>query len=111
MSYNIQEGFRSRYLRNEETGMAIAHPWEGLGLLMVLLLLLALPAQSVAEVSRYYAKTTAGGEMVLLGVTVIRGAEPATFDASKLIGGRLTHFKSNDRSNLVVPGGSAAPPV
>ncbi len=87
--------------------MKVFHRWGYLGLMTSLLL--GLSGQSAAEVSRYYAKTTVRGEMVLLGVTVTRGDGAVRFDASKLIGVRLTHFKSNDPSNLVVPGGWPPP--
>jgi len=66
--------------------------------------------QTVASVKTYYARTTNRGEMLLVGVTVTRGAGDVTFDASKLIGVRLTHFKSSDTNCLAVVAGSPAPP-
>ena len=73
------------------------------------LLLLGLASSAAAEVTGYYTKTSLRGEMELLGVTVTRGKGEVTFDASKLIGVRLTHFNSNETSNLAVASGWPAP--
>ena len=73
----------------------------------ILLMLLAVAAR--ADVTRYYTKTTLRGEMLLVGVTVDRGTGPLTYDAAKLIGVRLAHFKSADPSNIATVAGSAAP--
>jgi hypothetical protein len=47
--------------------------------------------------------------MVLVGVTVTRGRGDVTYDAAKLIGARVVHFKSPDRNNLAVVAGSPPP--
>jgi len=77
--------------------------------LMAAVVLAGLASSASAEVTGYYTKTTRRGEMELLGVTVTRGKGSVTFDASKLIGVRVTHFKSNSRSILAVVSGSEPP--
>ena len=69
------------------------------------------PAEIRAEVGRVYAEVNYRGEMKLVGVTVSRGGRMATFDAARLIGVRVAHFRSQDGTNLAVPAGSEPPPV
>lgn len=77
--------------------------------LVAAIVILCVCTTAPAAVKTYYAKTTNRGEMLLVGVTVTRGTGDITFDASKLIGVRLTHFKSNDTNCLAVVAGSTAP--
>ena len=70
---------------------------------------IGLSATVSAQVERYYAKTTNRGEMALVGVSVRRGKDVVTFDATKLVCVRVTHFKARDVSNIVTVAGSAAP--
>jgi hypothetical protein len=73
--------------------------------------LIAACGTATAEVKTYYAKVNARGEMVLVGVTVDRGGKTVLFDANRLIGNRLAHFKSSQSTNLIVPAGSPGPPT
>jgi hypothetical protein len=61
-----------------------------------------------AEVIGYTA-AAAGPDTVLTSVTVTRGPGPAIFNPAKLIGVRLTHFKSADGSNIATPPGAGVP--
>ena len=63
-------------------------------------------ATAVADVKTFYAKATPRGEMRLVGVAVDR-PDDVTFDAAALIPARITHFRSRDASNLIVPAGLA----
>ena len=70
---------------------------------------IGLPATASAQVERYYAKMTSRGEMVLVGVSVRRGEKVVTFDAAKLVGVTVTHFKGTDTANIATVAGSNPP--
>ncbi len=61
-----------------------------------------------AEVIGYTAAQV-GQDTVLTSVTVRRGAGPAVFNPSKLIGVRVVHFKSGDASNVATAPGAGVP--
>lgn len=64
---------------------------------------------AVGAVTSYTVRVTADGETALTSLTAFRGSASVTFDAGKLIGARLTHFKSDANANLVVPAACPLP--
>ena len=80
-----------------------------LTLVVTLIVLGTVAAEARAEVARYYVKTGPPGHVRLVGITVRRGSGPVTFDAAKLIGVRLVHFKAAEPSNVIAPPGSGPP--
>jgi hypothetical protein len=79
------------------------------GLLFALLLgILGFAERIRAEVVGYTVKT-AGSDTVLSCVVVDRGGGPVAYDAGRLIGARLTHFKSPDTRNMIFSAAQPAP--
>ena len=56
-----------------------------------------------------YTAGTVGADTVLRCVVVDRGRGPVAYDAKKLIGARLTHFKSPHTRNVLFTAGAGAP--
>jgi len=77
--------------------------------LAVLLAVAAAAPFASAQVTSYTAKTE-GRDTVLTSVTVERGGGPVVYDPSKLIGVRVTHFRSSSPLNVASTAG-AGPPV
>ena len=61
-----------------------------------------------AEVIGYTVKTV-GADTVLTAVVVDRGTGPVAYDPARLIGARITHFKSSSNRNVVVSADAPAP--
>ncbi|NQT17765.1 MAG: hypothetical protein HQ582_33730, partial [Planctomycetes bacterium] len=65
-------------------------------------------SEAVAEVVGYTASRD-GRDTRLTSVTVVRGKGPVIFNPSKLIGARVTHFKSAEASNIATAPGAGVP--
>ena len=74
-----------------------------------LVMIALLSADAGAEIARYYTKTTSRGQTRLVGITARRGGRPVTFDAAKLIGVRLVHFKAGDSNSVITAPGAGIP--
>lgn len=76
---------------------------------VALIVLGTIAAAAHAEVAGYYVRISSPGHARLLGVTAGRGSGRVTFDAAKLIGVRLLHFKATEPSNVITVPGSGPP--
>ncbi|NQT12117.1 MAG: hypothetical protein HQ582_05185, partial [Planctomycetes bacterium] len=78
------------------------------GWTLAVLVTLAAAASTRAGVVGYTVKTV-GADTVLTCVVVDRGRGPVAYDAARLIGARVIHFKSPATRNVIFTAGAAAP--